>query len=108
MGELLEELVRRDFVGLEHRLAETGLPEEAAALRKVAEGVSRDMKAGKIPSLDPSLATLVKLNDEGLLEPYVLLTRADAGIARDYATYRKGHRDKLRSYMDEYVVPKDQ
>jgi len=84
------------------------LPEEAAALRKVAEGVSRDMKAGKIPSLDPSLATLVKLNDEGLLEPYVLLTRADAGIARDYATYRKGHRDKLRSYMDEYVVPKDQ
>src|SRR5438105_5191100 len=29
---LLEELVRRDFVGLEHRLAETGLPEEAAAL----------------------------------------------------------------------------
>ena len=57
---------------------------------------------------DPSLATLVKLNDEGLLEPYVLLTRADAGIARDYATYRKGHRDKLRSYMDEYVVPKDQ
>ena len=54
------------------------LPEEAAALRKVAEGVSRDMKAGKIPSLDPSLATLVKLNDEGLLEPYVLLTRADA------------------------------
>ena len=29
---LLEELVRRDFVGLEHRLAEAGLPEEAAAL----------------------------------------------------------------------------
>jgi ATP phosphoribosyltransferase regulatory subunit len=29
---MLEALARRDFVGLEHRLAETGLPEEAAAL----------------------------------------------------------------------------
>ncbi len=29
---MLEALVRRDFVGLEHRLAESGLPDEAAAL----------------------------------------------------------------------------
>jgi tetratricopeptide (TPR) repeat protein len=84
------------------------LPEEAAALRMVAESVSRDLNAGKIQSLDPSLATLIKLNDEGLLEAYILLSRADQGIARDFAGYRKAHRDQLRRYLDEYVVPHGQ
>jgi hypothetical protein len=92
----------------EEKVYRHSLPEEAAGLRKVAEGVSRDLKAGKIHSLDPSLATLVKLNDEGMLEAYILLGRADQGIAHDYAGYREAHRDQLRRYLDEYVVPHEQ
>jgi len=48
-----------------------------------------------IPRKDPSLATLIKLNEQGVLEPNVLLSCADEGIARDYAGYQKAHRDQL-------------
>lgn len=82
------------------------LKEEAAALRAVAETAARDLKNGKVKTdyLDPSIAELVKLNDAGLLEAYVLFARADEGIARDYADYRKANRDKLRRYLVEYVA----
>ncbi|HVF87302.1 MAG TPA: tetratricopeptide repeat protein [Pyrinomonadaceae bacterium] len=80
------------------------LREEAAALRMVADFAAKDLKSGKTKSLEPSLATLVKLNEEGLLEAYILLARADQGIARDYDAYRQANRDKLRRYLKEYVV----
>ena len=47
---------------------------------------------------------LKKLNDEGLLEAYVLFVRADAGIKQDYPTYRQNNRDKLKRYLTEYVM----
>jgi len=80
------------------------LREEATALRMVADFAAKDLKSGKIKALEPSLSTLVKLNEEGLLEAYILLARADQGIARDYAAYRQANRDKLRRYFKEYVV----
>ncbi len=80
------------------------LREEAEALRLVAEAASKDLKSGKVKTLDTSLANLVKLNDAGLLEAYILLARPDDGIVHDYATYRKTNRDKLRRYVVEYVV----
>ena len=49
-----------------------------------------------------------KTNEQGVLEAYVLLSRADERIARDYAGYRKAHRDQLRRYLGEYVVPHEQ
>jgi len=52
-----------------------------------------------------SLETLVKLNQEGLLEAFTLLSNADADLAKDYAVYRDAHRDKLIAYLDEYLVP---
>lgn len=76
------------------------LPEEADALRSVIALATSDKKA----KLSPSLQKLKKLDDEGLLEAYILLARADAGIAQDYPEYLKGNRDKLRRYMIEYVV----
>lgn len=48
------------------------LKEEAAALRIVAEIASRDLKSGN-KSLDLSLHNLIKLNEAGLLEAYILL-----------------------------------
>lgn len=82
------------------------LREEAEALGAVVESVKTQTKDKKIKTLDPSLARLVKLHDEGLLEAYILFARVDAGIAQDYLEYRKTNRDKLRRYLTEYVTAK--
>lgn len=84
------------------------LREEADALRMVVESVRNQTKDKKIKTLDASLARLVKLHDEGLIEAYILFARADQGIAQDYAEYRKTNRDKLRRYLSEYVATKKQ
>jgi len=82
------------------------LREESSALRFTAESVETDLKNGKFKesSLDVSIANLLKLHRDGLIEAYILLAIPDAGIARDYAEYRKNNRDKLRRYLNEYVT----
>lgn len=80
------------------------LKEEATALRLVAEAAARDLKFGKVKTLEVSLDNLVKLNEEGMLEPYILFAHPDEGIARDYAAYRKVNRDKLKRYWLEVVI----
>jgi tetratricopeptide (TPR) repeat protein len=80
------------------------LKEEATALRLVAEGAARDLKSGKVKALEVSLDNLVKLNEAGMLEPYILFAHPDQGIARDYAAYRKANREKLRRYWLEVVI----
>lgn len=80
------------------------LREEVGALQGVVEAVKQRQKDKKITQLDPSLASLMKLADEGLLEPFVLLALADEGIANDYWDYRKNNRDKLKRYLIEYVT----
>jgi tetratricopeptide (TPR) repeat protein len=80
------------------------LKEEAAALRMVAEAAARDLKSAKVKTLEVSLENLVRVNDAGLLEPYILFARPDQGIARDYAAYRKANRDKLRRYWLEIAI----
>jgi tetratricopeptide (TPR) repeat protein len=82
------------------------LREEAEALGAVVASVKAQTKDQKIKTLDPSLARLVKLQEEGLLEAYILFARVDAGIAPDYFEYRKTNRDKLRRYLKEYVTAK--
>ena len=80
------------------------LKEETAALRMVAEAAARDLKSGKVKSLETSLDNLIKLNNAGLLEAYVLFARPDDGIVRDYIAYRKENREKLRRYWLEVVI----
>ena len=80
------------------------LREEVAAFQGVVEAVKQRQKDKKIKQLDPSLASLVKLADEGLLEPFVLFALADEGISRDYSDYRKTNREKLKRYLIEYVT----
>lgn len=77
------------------------LPEEAEALRSVIALATVDKKS---KALSPSLTKLKKLDDEGLLEAYILLARADEGVSRDHPGYLKQNRDRLRRYMIEYVV----
>ena len=62
--------------------------------------------AKKLKELDPSLQSLIRIQDAGFLDAFVLLNRADADIAKDYEPYRDTHRDVIRSYLDDFVVPK--
>jgi len=71
----------------------------------VAEFAARDLKSGKIKALEPSLGILVKLNEDSLLESYILFARPDQGIVRDYPSYRAANRDILRRYwLDVGIV----
>ncbi len=78
------------------------LKEEAESLHLVALQIPRK----KVTQLDPALALLLRLDDAGLLEAYVVISAADRGIAQDYAAYRTANRDKIRRYLDEFIVPK--
>ena len=80
------------------------LAEERQTLHKLAEVVSHSKKEGTIEALDPALANLVKLDEEGLLDPYIVLARANAGIAKDYPAYREKNREKLFLYLTRYVA----
>jgi tetratricopeptide (TPR) repeat protein len=84
------------------------LREEFEALNaaaKVLETLKADTKTEASVMKDPTASLLLKLYQAGLLEPYVLFSLGDAGIARDYAGYRASNRDKLERYVDEFVVP---
>lgn len=83
------------------------LKEESEALDTMAKVVAEDAKdKKKSKDIDPALLALVQIDESGLLDPFVLYNRADRDIARDYPTYRDAHREVLRRYLDEYVVPK--
>ena len=77
------------------------LLEETEALRSVLTLATTDKT---VKTLSPSLTLLKKLNDEGLLEAYILLARMDEGLAKDYLPYLITNRAKLIRYVREYVV----
>src|SRR5262249_13141123 len=67
------------------------LDEEAAALATAATLLSENGKDKKKKSSsdakDPNLVLLARLHDAKMIEPYVLLSAPDDGIAADYAAY---------------------
>jgi hypothetical protein len=83
------------------------LKEEAEALDAMVAVLAPDAASlKKAEKMDASLLALVQIDHDGLLEPFVLLNRADPEIAKDYPAYRASHRDKLYEYMDKYVLAK--
>jgi tetratricopeptide (TPR) repeat protein len=76
------------------------LKEETTAIRAALK--SLDEK--KTPITDRSLQILKKLDEEGLLEAYILLAMPDQGIAADFAAYRKTNSENLRRYVKQYVM----
>ena len=83
------------------------LQEEAHALNFMITVLKEQKDYEKrLAKLDPSLQALIKIQKAGFLDPFVLLNRADAGIAQDYPAYRAAYRDKIRSYLDDFMVPK--
>jgi tetratricopeptide (TPR) repeat protein len=79
------------------------LKEEVAAIRAALKTLS-ETKNGDPQKVDPSLQTLSRLDKEGLLEPFILLSMPDEGIAKDFAAYRKENIEKLRKYVVDYVL----
>lgn len=79
------------------------LPEEASALREFCQVITE--LAAKDPAQTKAwtetVAALQSLDRTGLLEAYVLLDRADQGIAADYPAYRAQHRAELNRYLRE-------
>jgi tetratricopeptide (TPR) repeat protein len=80
------------------------LAEEADAIRSVLATATAKSSSGKAAQLSPSLQKLKKLDDEGLLEAYILLARPDRQIAQDHLAYLRTNRDKLRRYVTDYVA----
>ena len=50
---------------------------------------------------------LKTLNEEGLLEAFILLDLADEGIAEDHPRYLQQHRELLRKYVVEHIIGDD-
>jgi tetratricopeptide (TPR) repeat protein len=82
------------------------LKEETESLHMLitASGEITANKKGGSP--ESEFGTLQQIEKAGFLEPFALLNRADSGIAADYSGYRDTNREKIRRYLDEFVVPK--
>lgn len=83
------------------------LAEEMDAMRMVITVLKEMMERKDLKTPDASLANLLRLYDAGMLEPFILLTRADPGLQSEYPTYRAANRDKLRRYLLEYVIARN-
>jgi len=80
------------------------LAEEMDGFQGVVNQVNDGLKNKKIKHLDPALAALLKISEEGLLESFILISRPDQGIAMDYPAYRNAHREKIRQYLREWIL----
>jgi tetratricopeptide (TPR) repeat protein len=84
------------------------LPEESEALTaaaKVLEKLKEDKNGRELVTDNPVAGLLLKLYEAGLIDPYVLFSLGDDGIAKDYIAYRAKNRVKLAHYMDKFVMP---
>ena len=82
------------------------LPEETEALHLAITVVRESAEKDKRDLSGTDWGTLAAIEKAGLLEPFILLNRADNGIAVDYERYRAANRDNIREYLDQFVVPK--
>jgi tetratricopeptide (TPR) repeat protein len=77
------------------------LPEESEALTaaaKVLQTLKQDNNSAELVAGDSVAGLLLKLHEAGLINPYVLFSLGDDGIARDYKAYRAANRTKLEEY----------
>jgi len=75
------------------------------AAAQVLQKLNRDTRTVKVVTDNPTADLLLKLYESGLMDPYVLFSLGDEGIAKDYLAYRAGNRDKLETYLDKFVMP---
>jgi Flp pilus assembly protein TadD len=84
------------------------LPEESEALTaaaRVLQPLKQDEKSAELVTGKTVAGLLLKLYEADLIDPYVLFSLGDEGIARDFKAYRAANRSKLEEYMDKFVMP---
>ena len=84
------------------------LREESEALTAAAvvlQTLRQDEQSAELVTGNTVAGLLLKLHEADLIDPYVLFSLGDDGIARDYKAYRAVNRAKLEEYMDKFVVP---
>ena len=84
------------------------LPEESEALTaaaRVLQTLRQDNQTAELVAGNTVAGLLVKLHEADLIDPYVLFSLGDDGIARDFKAYRAANRAKLEAYMDKLVMP---
>jgi len=79
--------------------------EALTAAARALKQIEADSEVTELVTGDQSLSLLMTLYEAGLIEPYVLFSLGDTGIARDYDSYRAKSRQKLEEYMNKFVVP---
>lgn len=93
----------KQFPGQKYRRT---LAEEAESLNDVAAVASELVSSGKLKA-DSELSLLMRLQKDGLMEAFVLFSRADQEIIEDFEAYRQAHRDKLVRFVIDYAVVRD-
>lgn len=74
-------------------------------LQEEVEAIRSTLKSAKEQKLThPHFEILQKLDNEGLLEAFILIAQPDEGIAEDHEAYLKNNRPKLRQYVINYVI----
>lgn len=103
MGGVVKSDPQLDFVpnGYVHTL-----PEEVEAVNAMLADVKKKIAAGTVTEekLEPELKTLLIVQKDGMLEPFILLSFNDAGLMHGYPEYRAAHRDQVIAYIDKYMI----
>ena len=66
--------------------------------KKLADGTVTEEK------LQPELKTMLQMQTNHMLEPFILLNFNDAGLCHGYPEYRAAHRDQVVAYIDRYLI----
>jgi len=82
------------------------LAEEVDALTALLTDVKAKLAAGTVTQekLDPGLKLLLRLQQDNMLECFVLLNAYDKGLLHDYPKFRATHRDQLIAYVNRYLL----
>jgi len=82
------------------------LAEEVDALTALLTDVKQKLAAGTVTpeKLDPGLKLLLRLQQDNMLECFVLLNAYDMGLRHDYPKFRAAHRDQLVAYVNRYLL----
>ena len=85
-----------------HSLSEES--EALTAAARVLQPLKQDEMSAELVTGNSVAGMLLQLYEADLIDPYVLFSLGDDGIARDYKAYRAANRAKLEQYMDKFVM----
>jgi hypothetical protein len=71
----------------------------------IPQTLRQDEKSAELVTGNTVAGLPLKMHEAGLIDPYVLFSLGDDGIARDYKAYRAANRTKLEECVDKFVMP---